>query len=113
MESDDRRSMSIDELWKLYEEVTGELRLKIADEKAKLERRLQKIESPGLGIRLDRVRRPYPKVLPKYQNPKNPAETWSGRGKTPRWLKLQLTTGKKVEDFLIGRLSSQKRRRTG
>jgi hypothetical protein len=48
-----------------------------------------------------RQRRPYPKVLPKYRNPKNPAETWSGRGKQPRWLAAQLRSGKKVDDFLI------------
>ena len=41
-----------------------------------------------------RQRRPYPKVLPKHRNPKNPAETWSGRGKQPRWLTAQLRSGK-------------------
>ncbi|WP_246670302.1 H-NS histone family protein [Bradyrhizobium stylosanthis] len=28
-------------------------------------------------------RRPYPTVRPRYRNPKNPPETWSGRGKCP------------------------------
>ena len=41
-----------------------------------------------------RQRRPYPKVFPKYRNPKKPAETWSGRGKQPRWLTAQLRSGK-------------------
>lgn len=41
------------------------------------------------------------KVAPKYRNPANPAETWSGRGKHPRWLVAQVAQGKKVEDFLI------------
>ena len=30
--------------------------------------------------------RRYPRVLPKYRNPDEPLEIWSGRGKTPRWL---------------------------
>jgi DNA-binding protein H-NS len=33
-----------------------------------------------------RERRPNPKVFPKYRNPKNRSETWTGRGKQPRWL---------------------------
>ncbi len=41
------------------------------------------------------------KVAPKYRNPADPAETWTGRGKQPRWLAAQVAKGKKVEDFLI------------
>ena len=35
------------------------------------------------------------------RNPADPSETWSGRGKTPRWLSKLLTSGKKLDDFLI------------
>ena len=41
------------------------------------------------------------KVAPKYRNPANPKETWTGRGKQPRWLAAHTAKGKKVEDFLI------------
>lgn len=41
------------------------------------------------------------KVAPKYRNPAKPSETWSGRGKHPRWMAEQLKKGKKPEDFLI------------
>ena len=41
------------------------------------------------------------KVAPKYRNPANPSETWTGRGKHPRWMAEQLKKGKKPEDFLI------------
>ncbi|HRN62380.1 MAG TPA: H-NS histone family protein [Luteimonas sp.] len=41
------------------------------------------------------------KVPPKYRNPANAAETWTGRGKQPRWLAAQVKKGKKPEDFLI------------
>lgn len=37
----------------------------------------------------------------KYTNPQNPNETWTGRGKHPRWLATQLAAGKSVTDFLI------------
>ena len=41
------------------------------------------------------------KVPPKYRNPGNKDETWTGRGKQPRWLAAEVAKGKKVEDFLI------------
>jgi DNA-binding protein H-NS len=47
------------------------------------------------------VRRRYPPVRPKYRNPARPSETWAGRGKQPRWLKAQLGSGKKLDDFRI------------
>lgn len=41
------------------------------------------------------------KVAPKYRNPANAKETWTGRGKQPRWLAELTSKGKKVEEFLI------------
>jgi len=41
------------------------------------------------------------KVAPKYRNPANPKETWSGRGRQPLWMADQVKKGKKPEDFLI------------
>lgn len=41
-------------------------------------------------------------VAPKYRNPDNPEETWTGRGRKPRWLAVALTSvGKKLEDYAI------------
>lgn len=41
-------------------------------------------------------------VAPKYRDPKNPENTWTGRGRMPRWL-TAATKGRKAskEDFLI------------
>lgn len=41
------------------------------------------------------------KVAPKYRNPANAAETWSGRGRQPLWLVAALKKGGKAEKFLI------------
>ena len=41
------------------------------------------------------------KVAPKYRNPDNPKETWSGRGMQPRWLAEQVRRGKSAAYFLI------------
>ena len=112
MKSDAFKSMSTDELWNLYEQVSSTLARRIAVEKAKLEERLRKIanSTSDSAIGPNRPRRPYPKVLPKYQNPKNSAETWSGRGKQPHWVQAQLKAGKKLKHFLIARSSIARRR---
>ncbi len=93
--------MSVDELWGLFEQLIVELNQKLEAEQATLDQRLQKLNLAAKARRPRDERRPYPKVPPKYQNPKNPSETWAGRGKQPRWLRALLRSGKKLEDFLI------------
>lgn len=41
------------------------------------------------------------KVPPKYQNPNDPSQKWSGRGMKPNWLKELLKKGQKIEKFKI------------
>jgi DNA-binding protein H-NS len=41
------------------------------------------------------------KVAPKYINPDNESETWTGRGRQPRWLVAKLAKGAKLEQFKI------------
>ena len=40
-------------------------------------------------------------VAVKYRNPKDHTQTWSGRGKSPRWLQEMLSQGGKLENFLV------------
>lgn len=35
----------------------------------------------------------------RYRNPQNPDETWSGRGRQPKWLSSALKSGKRLEEF--------------
>ena len=41
------------------------------------------------------------KVAPKYRNPKNPSETWAGRGAMPRWMAAEIKKGRKRDYFAI------------
>ena len=36
----------------------------------------------------------------KYRNPKDPSQTWSGRGRKPNWLVGAVKKGAKLESFL-------------
>lgn len=38
---------------------------------------------------------------PKYANPANPADTWTGRGRKPKWMEAALRAGRSPDDLLI------------
>ena len=109
MESNQLKSKFTDQLLDLYQKVQLMLADKLQAEKAKIEERLRRIKSVGGLVSRDRLRRPYPPVLPKYKNPEKPKEVWSGRGKQPLWVREQLEAGKKLDQFLIaeGRCGSR------
>ena len=106
----DLEAMQFDELWIIHEELTKILSDRILGEKLELEKRLAKLSqtapSAPPGLPRPPLRRQYPKVLPKYFNPLAPSETWSGRGKRPRWLASALQAGHALEDLRIKRNDS-------
>ena len=97
-------SMSVEELWEIYEELSKLLEAKMLAEKKVLERRLDSLH-PAKTDRLN-AHRPYPPVVPKFANPDDPSQVWSGRGKQPQWVKEKLASGLALEDLSIGRGSS-------
>jgi DNA-binding protein H-NS len=111
MRKPDLNTMEFDELWHIHEELTELLSERILAEKRELEKRLAQLNRveiikqsgiTNLTSSADRApRRKYPKVLPKYFNPLSPSETWSGRGKQPRWLVAALKSGHKLDEFKI------------
>jgi DNA-binding protein H-NS len=103
MKSPNLKSMSIDKLSELREQVDAALSTKALEERRALQAQLGKLErfaTSGLKARGGRVG-PRGAVAPKYRNPDNPSETWAGRGLKPRWLVAALKSGKKLEDFAI------------
>jgi DNA-binding protein H-NS len=107
--------MSLDELWLLHEEICDILSNLILAEKRELEKRLAQLnrehghaKSAVVEFAETGQRKKYPRVLPKYQNPLVPTETWSGRGKQPRWLVSALKAGGNIEDFRISEAARNK-----
>jgi DNA-binding protein H-NS len=41
------------------------------------------------------------KIPPKYRNPDNASETWTGRGRQPKWVAAALSSGKSLDDLKI------------
>src|SRR3954447_1438141 len=117
MRKPDLTAMEFDELWQMHEQLTEILSERIIAEKHELEKRLaqlnrvEEIKPSALAKRpsVNRaLRRKYPKVLPKYCNPLSPSETWSGRGKQPRWVVAALKTGQRLDDFRIDKVDSSR-----
>lgn len=105
----DLAKLTLDELSKVINDAQ-----KVLAEKQKSERKetIAKIHelaaSIGVTVTIDGAKptarsssRKGQKVAAKYKNPQNPAETWTGRGVKPRWLRALTDAGKKIEDFLI------------
>jgi DNA-binding protein H-NS len=49
----------------------------------------------------ERGRKRRGKVEPKYRNPDNHRETWSGRGRKPKWVEMALAHDRELEDLAI------------
>jgi DNA-binding protein H-NS len=121
MKKIDLETMSVDDLWSLHEKISEILSVRITSEKRELEKRLAVLNRGAGGVEggdgpvsynaNGKARRKYPRVFPKYRNPQTPSETWSGRGKQPRWLAAAIKTGRKIEDFRIGEAGGSKGRR--
>src|SRR6202050_4482088 len=98
------KSMSLDRLANLRDQVNSALVAKVADQRRTLESELSKISRFQVGGARTKAGRGGLKgssVAPKYRNPENASETWAGRGLKPRWLAAAIKSGKKLEDFLI------------
>jgi DNA-binding protein H-NS len=111
-------AMSVDEMWQLHEDLGRALSVRLTTEKRQLEKRLAQLRRENEIRRSEtgdekaskgaRERRKYPRVLPKYRNPSESSETWSGRGKQPRWLVAALKSGHTIEEFLISGAAANK-----
>ena len=91
--------MSLDELWELREQLRAALSNKMLAEKRRIDQLLVRLNDD-----VDEVRpapRRYPPVPQRYGNPEDPSQTWSGRGKMPKWVEEQLRCGKTLRDLQL------------
>ena len=97
--------MSYSELATLLTEIDRAMVEKQAAERIALRQKLSDMAKDA-GLTLDEVfgkaRKRKGSVAPKYRDTKNPENTWTGRGRMPRWM-VAATKGSKAkkEDFLI------------
>ncbi len=98
--------MSFKDLVNLQSRVAEAIATKQTSEKNELKRKIAEMAGQsGFDVAElfgGRGGRKGSKVAVKYRNPKNPEETWTGRGRKPNWLSAALSKGQKLESFLVG-----------
>ena len=88
-------------------QINDEIAAKIESEKMAARSQIHKIAA-DLGMSIGdliggslKVKRPTRSVPAKYRNPNDHAETWTGRGRKPKWVKAELEAGNALENFEI------------
>ena len=99
----DLENMSADELQKLIAD--AQKALKTVDARRRAEaKRAAELAAKEFGFTLDEVLTAGPKGskgAPKYANPADPSQTWTGRGRKPNWVNEALESGKTLEDLAL------------
>jgi DNA-binding protein H-NS len=97
--------LSIPELEALQVEIGQSIDQRREQDRATLKEQMAEMASKA-GFTLDDLfGKPKGKksaLPPKYRNPENPSQTWSGRGRRPNWLEEGIANGADLDDFLIG-----------
>lgn len=101
----DLDKMKLPELIQLQKELTAKIKEMQKTERISLRRKMEELAEES-GFTFEEVisgAKPSKKskVKPKYINPNNSEQTWTGRGRKPKWVEAALADGKKIEDLLI------------
>ena len=104
----DIESLNSKQLAELIEAASGKLAAKKQEEKAAVKAELEALaKERGFTIEelfgTGKAKAPRAKVEPKYRDPENPENTWTGRGRKPKWLVESLEDGVGIEKFQIRR----------
>jgi len=98
--------LSLDELNELQKNVTKAI-ANFEDRKRAEAKKALELVAKEHGMSLEAIlggkkkRKVKAPVAPKYRNPQNTDETWSGRGRQPAWFKSALAKGTKPEKMEI------------
>ena len=98
--------LSYAELCELRDDIDAVMEVRHEEERQAIAEQLEELAYAAgfssvkdvLGIKTKR--RSY-SVKPKYRNPWNTNETWTGRGRKPKWVVEALEEGHEMEEFLI------------
>ncbi len=88
----------------IEKELTGRSKQKLAEARKAVEEAAKKHGfslQDVLGAKARGKAAAKPASAPKYSNPADTSQTWSGRGRQPEWFKAAIAAGKSPEDMAI------------
>ena len=100
----DFTQLSKRELLELSKNINKEIKRREVEDKKNILLKMKELAA-SVGMTVEEIIEKTPqkktKGEPKYQNPDDPTQTWTGRGKRPGWLNEQLERGKTLEELEI------------
>ena len=96
-------NMSIDDLNQLISEAQSMIKKRQREKRSDVVQQMRQLAS-SVGVSFELIpesKTVKSKTPPKYRNPKDSSQTWTGRGPQPKWYKQALSMGKKPSDLLI------------
>lgn len=101
----DLTGLSVAELKELIVEAEAAIKTRVSEDLKKA-REAVEAAAKDFGFSLEEViggqgLKKNVKMPPKFRNPDNPEETWSGRGRQPGWFIAAMEGGKSEEDLRI------------
>jgi DNA-binding protein H-NS len=101
----DLREFSFAELQKLKEDIDQEITRRQTEEVRRVRKEIMHL-AQSVGMSIEELIKPEvergrakPEGAPKYVNPDDPSQTWTGRGPRPRWVREALQAGKSLEEL--------------
>jgi DNA-binding protein H-NS len=85
------------ELKGLHFDIEQEIKRRLSDEREQARARIRALAAQA-NIPLDALVK---KALPRYRNPADSGQTWTGRGRQPRWVAEALASGRSLDEFKI------------
>ena len=108
--STDLSRMSIEELQQLIANAEDTIKKIRREKRSEVVRQMRQLAST-IGVAIDivpesrsggkRAGGTRPKTPPKFQNPADSSQTWTGRGPKPKWFKNAIASGKNPDVLLI------------
>ena len=99
------QELSAVELQKLIKDAQAELAAKQNNMRKEVIAQIKELAA-SIGVTVDIIddkksKKSTSTVAPKYANPNNSAETWTGRGLAPKWMQALTAEGRSKDEFLI------------
>jgi len=107
MAKTDLSKLSLDELKQLQRDAAKRIKEIEREEKKKVLAKMQELAASAgmtpseVAAHFGTSGRRRSKGTPKYHNPDNPGQTWTGKGRKPGWLQALIDNGGKLEDYEI------------
>ena len=97
--------MSLPDQIQLQKDLVISIKQKQKTERVALRKQMEELAQQS-GFTFDEVAsaskpRKTSKVAPKYANPDDKEQVWTGRGRRPKWVEAALADGKDLDDMLI------------